>query len=271
MKVVEIELGGESRRLALDLNAVIALQNLTGEDFPAIGARLQEQDASLAERIKLMRLLVWGLLASACPEFEDDPRSLRLVGAWLGFEDLPRVSRAIADLMQDYAQRISSTTMGDGYGPYVPTHPAVVTAMVTAAKIQPGNVVMDLGAGDGRMLFAAVAVHDDVTAIGYELQPERHEQLRVRVAEHKHGSRVTIHKQDFREAAVSTADAILLYLLPQWNAELRDKLRAECKPGCRIVSHDFTLPDWETAEMERVAASDRAHKVYSYIVPERPS
>jgi SAM-dependent methyltransferase len=268
MKTVEIELGGATRRLSLDLNSVIALQAQAGADIITLGQQLADKKATVADKMRTVRLITWAMLASDCPSFEDNPASLRTVGSWLSIEDLPRLAGAISDLLSDYMERVGKSGMSEFPGqmaPYVPTPAPVVEAMLRAAQIKDHSMVVDLGAGDGRLLFRALEMAENVIAFGYEMHQERFDALSLKAKR----TQSVFFQKDIREADLSGADVVFLYLLPTSNAELKAKLLAECKPGCRIVSHDFGMPDWEPEHTERVLAEDRAHTVYRWTVPAR--
>lgn len=265
MQFVEIELGGATRRLALDANAMIALEELTGEDVSAEIAVLQKQ-GSVARKLKTVRNLVWAASASACPEFLLDPgKTLSEVGSWFGMGDFPRIAEALGAMMKDITP---PKEFPEQMAPFVPSPTPVVERMVELAELEPGKLLVDLGAGDGRLMFRAT--EEGGSAIGYELHGERHDALKLRIANHKWGSAMTLRREDIRQArSLDLADAVTLYLLPVSNAELKAKLLAECKPGCKIISHDFDMPDWTPDRVEQVQCEDRMHTVYRWIVPER--
>lgn len=263
----EIELGGQKRRLALDLNAHIAFRELTGKDIIEIGASLADAKMPVAEKLRTLRMIVWGMLASAHPEFESDPRSQATVGSWMQFEDLPRVAEAVGELISRYATKMGerSREFEGQMAPYVPSPMPVVRRMVELAELGPGKVAVDLGAGDGRLMVAALEAGAGIT--GYELHEKRYEVLRAKIAARLDSDRAGVIREDIRTAQVFHADVVFLYLLPGSNAELRPKLLTECKPGALVISHDFDMPEWEPERTERVEAEDRTHTVYVYRVP----
>ena len=105
-------------------------------------------------------------------------------------------------------------------------------------------------------------------AIGYELHEDRFNAVRSRIANHKDGISVLLYRQDVRTALLEDADVVTLYLLPVSNGELKAKLLTECRPGCKIISHDFAMPDWEPETVEQVQCEDRIHTVYRWIIPD---
>lgn len=264
---VEIELGGAKRRLALDLNAQIAFHEATGQDIITLGASLADKNISVAQRFRTMRLIVWGLLASDNPQFESDPNSKSVVGSWLDLDDLPRLAEVIGPLLEAYASQLGKRAreFPEQMAPFVPTPMPVARRMVALAGLEPGKVAVDLGAGDGRLLVAALEEGAFVT--GYELHQGRFEALRAKIAARPDSDRSGVVRDDIRLALISHADVVFMYLLPGANEELKPKILAECKPGALVISHDFTFSDWEPETVERIEAEDRTHTVYVYRVP----
>jgi precorrin-6B methylase 2 len=125
---------------------------------------------------------------------------------------------------------------------YVPTPPEVVTAMLKVAKVTKGDVVYDLGCGDGRIVVTA-ARDFGARGIGIDIDPQRIKEAKENVAQNKVGDRVMIKQADLFEADFSDATVVTLYLLPSLNKKLRPKLWKELKPGSRVVSHAFDMGD----------------------------
>ena len=160
--------------------------------------------------------------------------------------------------------------VGDAAGnvaPYYPTPVSVVRLMLEAAEIEPGEVVYDLGSGDGRVVILAARDHE-AKAVGYELDPKLVESSRRQIAEMELGERATIVAADLYTADVERADVIMVYLLPRALARLRPLLEKKLKPGARVVSHDFLIPGWEADEtlaMDETNEIDGLpHTVYLY-------
>lgn len=266
MQFVEIELGGAVRRLALDANAQIALEELTGDGLEGQIAVLQKQ-GTVAGKLKAIRALVWAASASTCPDFATDiAGSLRQVGAWFGIGDVPRISEALKVMLEAAAP---PKEFPEQLAPFVPSPQAVVERMVELAELKEGDLLVDLGAGDGRIMLRAAEA--GARSIGYELQESRYKALRSRLAAHRCHAVLEVRQEDVRTASLGAADVVTLYLLPVSNAELKSKLLAECEPGCKVISHDFDMPDWTPDRVEQVQCEDRIHTVYRWIVPERNS
>ena len=156
--------------------------------------------------------------------------------------------------------------------PYVPTPQGVVNRMLELAQIKPGDTVIDLGSGDGRIMITAAQKYG-ARGFGVELNPRlvqssNEEAHRAGVADRVKFLQQDLFKTDFREA-----DVLTLYLLPDVNMVLRPKILAELKAGTRVVSHDYGMGLWRPEVEETVPAPDKtvgARKestVYLWIVP----
>jgi SAM-dependent methyltransferase len=126
---------------------------------------------------------------------------------------------------------------------YLPTPHHVVAAMLELARVGPGDVVYDLGSGDGRIPIAA-AQRYGVRAVGIELDARLVERARCNARAAGVAHLVEFRQQDLFEASLREATVVTLFLFPQANARLRPKLAAELAPGARVVSHRFGLGDW---------------------------
>jgi len=129
--------------------------------------------------------------------------------------------------------------------PFVPTKQEVVEEMLRVAGVKPGDVVYDLGCGDGRIVITA-AQKFGARGVGMDIDPERISDANWYAKRAGVESQVTFKLGDLFEAEVSEATVVTLYLLPEMNVRLKPKLLRDLKPGARIVSHDFDLgPDWK--------------------------
>ena len=129
---------------------------------------------------------------------------------------------------------------------YVPTPHEVVEGMLKLAKVGPNDVVFDLGSGDGRIPIAAVKNFKAKKAVGVDINPERIKEAEANHATAGVGDKVKFILGDLFEQNISEATVITLYLLPSLNVKLMPKLKAELKPGTRIVSQSFDMMgQWE--------------------------
>jgi precorrin-6B methylase 2 len=129
-------------------------------------------------------------------------------------------------------------------GPFVPTPPAIVEAMLKLANVGPRDHVVDLGSGDGRIVLAAATRHK-ASGTGVEIDEDLVAQSNASAKKQGVADRARFVRQDVREADLSRATVLTLYLLPGMMTSLRTKLLAELKPGSRVVSHDFIFDQWK--------------------------
>jgi hypothetical protein len=143
---------------------------------------------------------------------------------------------------------------------WVPTGDELVTNMLKIAKVGPSDLVYDLGAGDGKIAIAA-AKQFGATAVGIEFNPEM-AALGQRNAERAGVSKqVKIIQGDIFKENFSKATVVTMYLLPELNLKLRPTI-LKMKPGTRVVSHAFTMGDWEAD-----AEVDSPARAYFWVVP----
>jgi len=145
---------------------------------------------------------------------------------------------------------------------FVPTPQNVVDAMLELANVHEGDVVYDLGCGDGRLVITAA--NRGARAIGIDINPERIEESQVNAREAGVTDSVEFRNEDLFEADISEATVVTLYLLRSLNLKLQPKLWRELKPGTRIVSHSFDMGDWEPEEEMSV----EGRRIYFWTIPE---
>ena len=146
---------------------------------------------------------------------------------------------------------------------YVPTRQTVVDAMLAVAKVTAGDVVYDLGCGDGRIVVSAAKL--GARGVGIDIDPQRVSEANQNVQRSNTGDRVKILNQDLFTTDFSDASVVMLYLLPSLNLKLRPTLWKTLKPGTRIVSHDFDMGDWKPEQTLNV---DGATVYYWTITPD---
>jgi SAM-dependent methyltransferase len=145
--------------------------------------------------------------------------------------------------------------------PYVPTPHDVVAAMLDVTGVGPGDYVIDLGSGDGRIVIAAA--ERGATGHGIDLNPVRVSEAVNNARKAGVDDRVVFLEGDLFQADISRATVITMYLLSSVNLKLRPVLLKELRPGTRIVSHSFSMGEWEADEHVRV---DNRH-VYYWVIP----
>jgi protein-L-isoaspartate O-methyltransferase len=151
--------------------------------------------------------------------------------------------------------------------PFVPTPLEVAQKMLEVAKVQPDDVVYDLGSGDGRIVILA-AQKFGAHAVGVELNSNLYEQSSQRVRELGLQDRVTILHENMFEVNVRHATVVTLYLLTAVNERLRPILERQLRSGARVVSHEFQVPGWQPAQtVEFTSKAGVPYKILLYVRP----
>jgi ribosomal protein L11 methylase PrmA len=143
----------------------------------------------------------------------------------------------------------------------VPSPQFVVDKMIELAGVKNGDVVYDLGSGDGRIVIAAAK--KGAKAVGFEIDPELVGESRANIQKAGVQESAEIRNQDILTVDLSPASVVTMYLLPDVNLKLRPNLLSQLKPGSRIVSHSFDMGDWKPDKVERV----EGRTIYFWTVP----
>jgi SAM-dependent methyltransferase len=138
--------------------------------------------------------------------------------------------------------------------PYVPTPQEVVDRMLELAEVKAGDVVYDLGSGDGRIVITAARKYG-VRAVGFEINPALVKVAQDSVRESGLEHLVEIREQDVRTVDFSAADVLTLYLYPGANLRLRGAIMRQMKPGSRVVSHNYGMGNWKAERIETLTDS----------------
>ena len=160
----------------------------------------------------------------------------------------------------------------DGTVPYVQTPVEIVERMMRMAEVGPGDSVVDLGSGDGRLVIAAAK--RGARGLGVDLDASLVRLAAQNAAQAGVADRARFEVRDIFDTDLSGASVVTLYLLPDFNAKLLPRLLA-LKPGTRIVSHDGGIGDWppdETLEMrapEKPVGVGGRSRIDLWIVPAR--
>jgi SAM-dependent methyltransferase len=128
--------------------------------------------------------------------------------------------------------------------PYVPTTDLAVAAMLKLADVKKGDVVYDLGCGDGRIVIAAAKTLG-ARGVGIDINPERIREANENARRAGVEKLVRFEENDLFQADIRAASVVALFLLPEINLKLRPKLLRDLKPGTRIVSNTFDMGDWK--------------------------
>jgi SAM-dependent methyltransferase len=149
---------------------------------------------------------------------------------------------------------------------YYPTPTETVDEMLRLAKIKKGDVLYDLGSGDGRIPIAAAKQHG-VHAVGIEIDPKLVTEAQEKAAQEGVAELVRFRNEDMFHVDVSQATVVTLYLSEKLNVLLRPKLLSELRPGSRILSHDFRMGDWKPEQTVRVPWGKLYRTIYLWTVP----
>jgi len=146
-----------------------------------------------------------------------------------------------------------------GYGyqpsvPWVPTREDVIRSLVSILRPKEGDIVYDIGCGDGRVAVALAEAFPHIRIKCVELRSDLVEKARKLVVERNLAGRVEVIEVDFFKIPLGDADIVYMYLLTSINQRLRPKLESELKPGAIVISLDFPVPGWNpvtTYELQR--------------------
>lgn len=157
----------------------------------------------------------------------------------------------------------------DTLGPDVPTPPQVIERMLAAAHLKPGEMVYDLGCGEGRVVIMA-AQKFGARAVGIELSPGLFDRTFKHVKDMGLDNQITIVHGNALHYDLSPADVVTIYFLTSSNDRLRPVFEKTLKPGTRVVSHDYEIRGWKPAVKETMSVNGgQTHTIYVYDVGRR--
>ena len=145
--------------------------------------------------------------------------------------------------------------------PFVPSPQEVVDKMVELAGVKKGDVVYDMGSGDGRIVIAAAK--KGARAVGFEIDGDLVKESRENIRKAGVQNLAEIRQQDILTVDFSPASVVTMYLLPDVNLKLKPNLLSQLKPGSRVVSHSFDMGDWKADKVERVDG----RTIYFWVIP----
>jgi SAM-dependent methyltransferase len=144
--------------------------------------------------------------------------------------------------------------------PFVPTPLEVVERMLEFGAVKEGDIVYDLGSGDGRVVIRAAKKYG-VKGVGIEMDAELVETARAQAKRERVDHLVEFRQEDALRADISAATIVTLYMLPSFNRQLRPVLERQLKPGARIVAHDYPVDGWEPVNWEEMPLLDTRPQV----------
>jgi uncharacterized protein (TIGR03000 family) len=153
-----------------------------------------------------------------------------------------------------------------------PTPQNVVDKMLELAEVKKGDLVYDLGCGDGRIVVTAAKKYG-AKGVGVDINPKRIKESKENAKKSKVEDLVTFKQADIFKDKIGLSDAtvVTLYLLPELNVRLMPQLE-KMKPGTRIVSHDFDMRGAKPKKKVEVKAKNHrgeegTHTIYLWVVP----
>ena len=154
---------------------------------------------------------------------------------------------------------------------YEPTDMEVVKVMLLLAGLKSGDVVYDLGCGDGRIVIAAVR-QVNARGVCVDIDPQRIAESRENARLAGVTDRIRFLNQDLMATEIGDATVIMLFLSPQLNMKVRPKLLRELKQGTRVVSHWHDMGDWPPSRAVRLRpGGGRERAVYLWVIPSSPA
>jgi predicted RNA methylase len=151
--------------------------------------------------------------------------------------------------------------------PFVPSPAVVIQQMLKLADLKAGEVLFDLGAGDGRTVVMAAKTFG-ARAVGVELREDLAKKALSTIQSNGLADRVTIVNGDIFGVNLSSADVVFLYLTTSANEKIRAKLENELKKGVRIVSHDYEIVGWKPNTVKNFCENPKlgypSHTIYLY-------
>jgi ribosomal protein L11 methylase PrmA len=146
---------------------------------------------------------------------------------------------------------------------YVPTPQEVVEDMLRLANVRKGDVLYDLGSGDGRIPVTAAKKYG-IRAVGIDIDPDRIREANENARKNGVTKLVQFRQQDLFQSDFREATVVTLYLLPDLNVKLRPRLMAQLKPGTRVLSHQFDMGGWKPDK----TLESNGRTVYFWVIPE---
>jgi len=150
---------------------------------------------------------------------------------------------------------------------FVPSPAPVVEYMLKLSGLKPGEVLFDMGAGDGRTVIMAAKAFG-ARGVGVELREDLAKKAMSSIHESGLDDRVTIVNDDMFNVNLTAADVVYLYLTTSANEKIKPKLERDLKKGARVVSHDYEVVGWRPEKIETFCENPQlgypSHTIYLY-------
>jgi hypothetical protein len=148
---------------------------------------------------------------------------------------------------------------------WVPTAQVLVDKMLDMASAKPGDVLIDLGSGDGRTVITAAK--RGITALGIEYNPDMVALSKANAEKEGVSDKASFVRGDIFETDFSKATVLTMFLLTTLNLKLRPTI-LNMKPGTRVVSNSFDMGEWTPDETVTIAENCTSHcRAHFWVVP----
>jgi predicted RNA methylase len=142
--------------------------------------------------------------------------------------------------------------------------------MLKLADLKAGEVLFDMGSGDGRTVIIAAKTFG-ARSVGVELREDLAKKALGTIHENGLENRVTIVNGNMFDVNLSSADVVYLYLTTSANEKIKPKLESDLKRGTRVVSHDYEITGWQPVKIENFCENPQlgypSHTIYLYRKP----
>jgi predicted RNA methylase len=146
--------------------------------------------------------------------------------------------------------------------PFVESPQDVVKKMLELVEPKNGEILYDMGSGDGRIIIMA-AKDFGLRCVGIEIREDLVKRAIAEIKRFNLESKIKVINDDFFNVDISDADIVTLYLTTSANEKLRPKLEKELKAGARVVSHDYEIRGWRPTKVSR--DDPPGHTIYLYV------
>ncbi len=187
--------------------------------------------------------------------------AIRTLAGGLVFCAAPAFSQGLL-----YGQTPRAKHYANSLAPYVVSPQQIVDRMLELADLKPGEMLYDLGSGDGRILITAVQ-RFHARAVGIEISDALVDSTNDRIRRLGIQNQARVIHGDFMNVDLSPADVVTIYLATDSNEILRPNLEKYLKTGSRVVSHDYAVPGWKAKVVDKDLPEARGHLIYLYEMP----
>lgn len=151
----------------------------------------------------------------------------------------------------------------ENLAPYIPTPQLIVERMLEAGHVKAGDMVYDLGSGDGRIVITA-AQKFGARGVGVEIQPDLCRKAMERIKSLGLEDRVRMVEDSALRVDLSPADVVTMFFLTSSNERMKPNLERYLKPGARVVSNQFPITGWKATEVVHLKSGSMNHSIYVY-------